>query len=248
MKPRLPFSFAGLDQALAPSRFLVFASLLVVLAGSATCAAEGKEAAAAGRRTLGVLVFPGMEMLDFAGPVELWGNLSKEVTLVTVATEAGPVKTAQGVAVVADHGYADCPALDLLLVPGGVGAFTLLKDPASLAFVRERAATAEITMSVCNGASVLAAAGLLDGRPATTNNQFWKASTAPGPQVKWVRKARWVDDGDRVTSSGVSAGMDMTLHVIGRLYGIRRAERLAEIIEYEWHRDANRDPFAKDEG
>ncbi len=108
-------------------------------------------------------------------------------------------------------------------MPGGVGAFEILRDDATLAFLRERAASAEITMSVCNGASVLAAAGLLDGRRATTNKQFWAASTAPGPKVQWVRKARWVDEGNVVTSSGVSAGMDMTLHVIGRLYGVRRA-------------------------
>lgn len=203
-----------------------------------------KENPSVGRRTLGVLIFPGFEMLDFAGPVELWGNLPREVRLVTVATTPGPVKSAQGVAVTADHGYAECPPLDLLLVPGGEGAFEILKDAETLAFLRARAASAEITMSVCNGASVLAAAGLLDGRRATTNKRFWNASTAPGPKVQWVRKARWVDEGTLVTSSGVSAGLDMTLHVIGRLFGIRRAERLAAAIEYEWHRDADRDPFA----
>ncbi len=208
--------------------------------------AAEKEKPADSFRTLGVLIFPGFEMLDFAGPVELWGNLPREVRVVTFARVAGPVKSAQGTAVVAEHGYTDCPDLDLLLVPGGVGAFEILKDEETLAFLRARSATAEITMSVCNGASILAAAGLLDGRPATTNKQFWKASTAPGPRVQWVRKARWVDDGNVVTSSGVSAGMDMSLHVIGRLYGMRRAERLATSIEYEWHRDADRDPFAKE--
>src|SRR6188768_34830 len=99
-------------------------------------------------------------------------------------------------------------------------------------------------MSVCNGASILAASGLLDGRPATTNKAYWTSSTAPGPKVNWVRKARWVDDGNIVTSSGVSAGMDMTLHVISRLFGMETAERLANATEYEWHRDPDWDPFA----
>ncbi len=103
-------------------------------------------------------------------------------------------------------------------------------------------------MSVCNGASILAASGLLDGRPATTNKAFWKLSTQPGPNVKWVTHARWVDDGNVVTSSGVSAGIDMTLHVIDRLYGTRAAERLAATAEYEWHRDPAWDPFAEMHG
>lgn len=74
-------------------------------------------------------------------------------------------------------------------------------------------------MSICNGASLLAAAGILDNRPATTNKMFWDNSNKPGPKVKWIKKARWVDDGTVVTSSGLSAGMDMSLAVVGRLYG-----------------------------
>jgi transcriptional regulator GlxA family with amidase domain len=103
-------------------------------------------------------------------------------------------------------------------------------------------------MSVCNGASLLAAAGLLDGRPATTNKAYWDLATAPGPKVKWVTRARWVDDGKIVTSSGVSAGMDMTLHVIERLFGSKAAEGLAQGTEYEWHRDPKWDPFAEVHG
>lgn len=99
-------------------------------------------------------------------------------------------------------------------------------------------------MSVCNGASILAAAGLLDGRKATNNKANCALSTAPGPDVQWVKQARWVDDGDIVTSSGVSAGIDMTLHVVERLYGKQKAERLANAMEYQWHRDPTKDHFA----
>ncbi|GAA5142113.1 hypothetical protein GCM10023213_27480 [Prosthecobacter algae] len=198
--------------------------------------------------TLGVLLFPGFELLDAYGPLELWGNLKPQVRIVTIAVTAGPVASAQGPETVATHGLQDAPALDLLLVPGGFGAFKALKDEPLLAWLRGRSRNARVTMSVCNGASILAAAGLLDGRPATTNKAYWKAATRPGPKVKWVPQARWVDDGDIVTSSGVSAGIDMTLHVISRLYTRRLAEKMADQIEHEWHRDPAWDPFAAKHG
>lgn len=138
--------------------------------------------------------------------------------------------------------------LDLLLVPGGFGTVKVIKDAETLAWLKVRAAQAEITMSVCNGASVLAAAGLLDGRPATTNKAYWKMAIRPGPKVRWVAAARWVDDGNVVTSSGVSAGIDMTLHVVHRLFGLPKAESMADEIEYQWHRDPAWDPFAQKHG
>jgi transcriptional regulator GlxA family with amidase domain len=200
------------------------------------------------KRTLGVLLFPGFEMLDACGPMEIWGNLDQQITLITVAKTAGPVASAQGVELIAQKALADTPKLDLLLVPGGFGAVRAFKDNELLAWLRERSSQAEITMSVCNGASILAAAGLLDGRPATTNKAYWKMATKPGPKVNWVPEARWVDDGSIVTSSGVSAGIDMTLHVVSRLLGLPAAERMADEIEHDWHRDPSWDPFAKKHG
>lgn len=194
------------------------------------------------------MLFPGFEMLDACGPMEIWGSLKDRITLVTVAKTAGSVGSAQGVDMVARHSFTDCPKLDLLLVPGGSGVKRLLKDEETLAWLRQRSAGCEITMSVCNGASILAAAGLLDGRPATTNKAYWKMATKPGPDVKWVPRARWVDDGNVVTSSGVSAGIDMTLHVVSRLLGLPAAERMADEIEHEWHRDPSWDPFAAKHG
>jgi len=212
-------------------------AILLLIGGTAS-------AADAPKRTLGVLLFPGFEMLDACGPMEMWGNMKGQIQMITVASTKGAVASAQGPQMIAEHSFDDCPKLDLLLVPGGFGAFEALKNTATLDWLRSRSAQAEITMSVCNGASILAAAGLLDGRKATTNKAFWTLATKPGPKVQWVRKARWVDDGNLVTSSGVSAGMDMTLHVISRLYGGKRAEALARTTEYEWHRDPSWDPFA----
>jgi transcriptional regulator GlxA family with amidase domain len=218
--------------------------ILALILGSLACLATVHADDEKRTRTLGVLLFPDFEMLDAAGPMEMWGNMKTKVRMVTVAQAKGPVVSAQGTSVVAEYDFSDCPDLDLVLVPGGMGAFKTLKDETTLEWLRGRAAKAEITMSVCNGASILAASGLLDGRRATTNKAFWTAATAPGPKVNWVRKARWVDDGNMVTSSGVSAGMDMTLHVIARLFSLPAAENLARLTEYEWHRDPDWDPFA----
>jgi putative intracellular protease/amidase len=196
-------------------------------------------------RTLGIVLYPGFELLDVYGPAEVFGNLTGKVKVVMVAEKAGPVASTQGPKTVADYGFDDCPPLDLLLVPGGFGTFAQLKNPAMLDWLRKRAETAEITMSVCSGSAILAKAGLLDGRKATSNKQYFQLAVGQGPKVDWIKKARWVDDGNRVTSSGVSAGIDMALHVIERLYGTQAAEGIADGTEYQWHRDADNDPFVR---
>jgi transcriptional regulator GlxA family with amidase domain len=111
-------------------------------------------------------------------------------------------------------------------------------------FLRTRSRTAEVTMSVCSGSAILARAGLLDGRRATSNKIFFALATAQSEKVDWVERARWVEDGPFVTSSGVAAGTDMALAVIARLYGRERAEAVALVTEYPWHTDAASDPFA----
>ncbi|MTJ93111.1 MAG: DJ-1/PfpI family protein [Desulfovibrio sp.] len=220
-------------------------------------------ASAARQVTLGVLIFPGFEMLDAYGPMEMWGSLKHApdrfwgeasdrvgIRLVTVAASKGAVPSNQGPKTVADFDYTNAPALDYLLVPGGIGAIPLVNDQATLSWLRAQAKNASLVMSVCNGASLLAAAGRRGGggapphHPATTNKMAFKASTAPGPKVRWVASARWVDNGNIVTSSGVSAGMDMTVAVIARLYGQPLSNWVAQVTEYEPHSDPAWDPFA----
>jgi transcriptional regulator GlxA family with amidase domain len=196
-------------------------------------------------RTLGVVLYPKFELLDVCGPVEMFGNLGGRIKVVMVADMAGPVASAQGPRLVADYGFGDCPQLDLLMVPGGFGTLNELKNEALLGWLRERAAKAEIVMSVCSGSALLAKAGLLDDRRATSNKQWFQLAVGNGPKVKWVKEARWVEDGDRVTSSGVSAGIDMSLAVIARLYGDQAAEKIANGTEYQRQRDPSQDPFAK---
>lgn len=196
-------------------------------------------------RTLGVVLFPGFELLDVYGPLEAFGHLPEAFRIVQVAEQAGPVASAPGTRVLADAGFADAPKLDWLLVPGGIGTRREVDNPTLLEWLRTRAATAERVTSVCTGAAVLARAGLLDGRRATTNKAVFSWVTSQGPRVTWVPEARWVHDGRFSTSSGVSAGIDMALDLIARHVAADTSEALARAMEYEWHRDAGWDPFAK---
>jgi transcriptional regulator GlxA family with amidase domain len=218
---------------------------LLMLALGAAPQDQSKAAPPAKTRTLGVILYPQFELLDVCGPVEMFGNLGSQLKVVLVAQSAGPLASTQGAKLVAEYGFDDCPELDLIMVPGGMGTMQQLSNKALLEWLKKRAAKAEIVMSVCSGSALLAKAGLLDGRRATSNKQYFQFAVNQGPKVKWVKEARWVDDGDRVTSSGVSAGIDMALHVIARLYGEPLAQKLADGTEYQWHRDANKDPFAK---
>jgi transcriptional regulator GlxA family with amidase domain len=165
-----------------------------------------------------------------------------------VAERAGPVPSAQGPEALAAYGYADCPPLDLLLIPGGIGTRGEIENPATLGWLKERVPAAEITMTVCTGSALLAQTGLLDGRRATSNKMVFQWVESTWPKVKWVRQARWVEDGSLVTSSGVSAGMDMALAVVTRISNAQTSDTLATLTEYDWHRDANWDPFAKVHG
>ena len=194
-------------------------------------------------RTLGAVLFEGFELLDLYGPLEMFGCLPNEVRIETVAEQAGPVRSGPGPATVAAQAFADAPAFDLILVPGGSGVFAGLESAPLLDFLRRASEKAELTMSVCNGSALLAKAGVLDGKRATSNKIFFDHAEEQSDAVDWQPEARWVDDGDVVTSSGVSAGTDMALAVIERLYGRDRAEAIAIVTEYEWQRDAAKDPF-----
>jgi transcriptional regulator GlxA family with amidase domain len=202
-------------------------------------------------KTFGVMLFEGFEVLDVFGPVEAFGILAYEGKwrVVTVAERAGAVLSAQGPKVIADYGFTesgfnDCPPIDILMIPGGIGTRRQVTNHAALEWLIAHAAKAEIVASVCTGASLLAKAGLLDGRRATSNKLSFKWVTEQGPKVNWVHEARWIEDGKFWTSSGVSAGIDMALALIARVADLKTAENIAVRMEYEWHRDAAWDPFA----
>ena len=196
-------------------------------------------------RTLGAILYERFELLDLFGPLEMFGGLGPELRIVTVAEREGPVASSQGPKTLAEHDFGDCPALDLILLPGGFGTVEQLGNEVLHAFLRQRSARAEVTMSVCSGSAILARAGLLDGRRATSNKQFFDLARGQSAKVDWVTEARWVEDGPFATSSGVSAGTDMALGVIARLYGKERAQSIADLTEYEWQSDPTRDPFVR---
>jgi transcriptional regulator GlxA family with amidase domain len=175
----------------------------------------------------------------------MFGCLAPDVEIIPVAERTGPVASTPGIETLAKFDFDTCPPLDMLLLPGGIGTLTQLVNESLLQFLRKRTAEAEVTMSVCSGSALLARAGLLDGRRATSNKLYFQLAVSQSDAVDWVTEARWVEDGPFVTSSGVSAGTDMSLAVIAKLFGRERAEQVAVITEYEWAEDSTRDPFAK---
>lgn len=193
-------------------------------------------------KRIGIVVFDDFETLDVFGPVQIWGRLANH-GLIIVSSDGGAVRSAQGTRIMADCGFADAPPLDVLMVPGGQGTRSMVHDDALLDFVRRQDRRTRWTTSVCTGAAILAKAGVLDGRNATTNKVAFDWVASQSGKIAWRRRARWVVDGKYVTSSGVSAGTDMALALVERLYDSDTAEGIARAAEYQWNDDPNDDPF-----
>ncbi len=187
---------------------------------------------------VGILLFDAVEELDAIGPWEVLAHWTLEYpndgfAVSCLSVDGRPVTAAKGLVIGAHHAIAEAPALEVLVHPGGPGSRRLLRDPAHLAWVREQRAAVPLMTSVCTGALVYAAAGVLQGRPATT---FWGALDelrALDPTIQVRENDRWVDDGDVITSAGVSAGIDMALHLVARLAGPDRARQVRRGIQYD---------------
>ncbi|MBT0566658.1 DJ-1/PfpI family protein [Williamsia sp. CHRR-6] len=186
-------------------------------------------------QTIGIYLFDRFEELDAVGPWEVLSAWTLEHPgdgwqVQLIADDLAPITAAKGMAVV-PHATRDID-LDIVLVPGGVGTRTVMTDASVLGWLRGLHAAGHLVTSVCTGALVLAAAGLLRGRPATTYHQSFDDLEAIEPTVASRRDVRWVDDGDIVTSAGVSAGIDMALHLVSRLVSVERARSVRDLIEY----------------
>lgn len=199
-------------------------------------------------RTLSIVLFEGFELLDVFGPVELFSMVPEQLALEFIGPEAGPVASSQGAQVIANAGYDSAAAPDIVLVPGGRGTRQLAHDESFLGWLRHWTEPATLVTSVCTGSALLAAAGLLDGYRATSNKAAFDWVRAQGDQIEWVARARWVEDRDRWTSSGVAAGMDMAAALLAHLFGREVAERVATLVELDVHDDASWDPFAEIHG
>jgi transcriptional regulator GlxA family with amidase domain len=186
---------------------------------------------------VGIFVFDGAEELDVVGPYEVlteWAGLSElRPEVVLFSTDGSGVRLAKGLRVIPDCAADEVGTLHLLIYPGGAGTRRLALDHDHLAWVRQMRASTPLVASVCTGALVLAAAGVLAGRAATT---YWKAFdelVGLDPSVLVDADARFVDDGDVVTSAGVSAGIDMALHLVARLESVMVARQVKRAIQYE---------------
>jgi putative intracellular protease/amidase len=197
---------------------------------------EGERAAAAAakapRKTVGILVFDGAEIIDFTGPWEVFG--ASDYDVFTVAATKEPITTSMGMKVVPAYTFADAPQPTVLLVPGG-GVRGARSSAPTLKWVKETSDRAEQTLSVCNGAFILASAGLLDGMSATTTAHLLDKLAAEFPKTKVLRDRRYVDNGRIVTAGGLSSGIDGALHVVDKMRGRGRAQATALGIEYDWH-------------
>lgn len=189
-------------------------------------------------RQIGVLLFDGVEELDAVGPYEVlawWTRTYPEdgYAVSCLSADGRPVTAAKGLVLGAHHAVPDAPPLEVLLHPGGQGTRPLLRDTAHLDWLRAQRGTVPLLTSVCTGSLVYAAAGLLRDRPATT---YWGALDdlrRLDPTVDVREQDRWVDDGDVITSAGVSAGIDMALHLVDRLAGTDRARQVRRGIQYD---------------
>ena len=170
--------------------------------------------------------------------------LPEQFNITMVAEQPGPVKSAQGPGGMADARIGEDRVYDLLLIPGGRGTRREVGNAPLIDWIERQARHAGIVATVCTGAALLARTGLLDGHRATTNKQAFDWVATQGPNVLWQRQARWVEDRKFVTSSGVSAGMDMMLAVIGQICGTEQAREVANWAEYVWNEDPSTDPFA----
>ncbi|KRL98886.1 ThiJ PfpI domain-containing protein [Liquorilactobacillus satsumensis DSM 16230 = JCM 12392] len=190
-----------------------------------------------------VLLFPGFEPLDVFGPVEVLLHL-KGVNLRYFSLNGGKVGTYKTL-FIETLPLEEIHAAGVFLLPGGPGTRKLVNEPLFLDKIKEIAEQATSVLTVCTGSALLAKTGLLDHKQATSNKRAFKWATAQNKQVLWIKKARWVKDGNLYSSSGVSAGIDMVLAFVADICSTAQADKIATQIEYHRNKTANDDPFSE---
>ncbi|WP_347254200.1 DJ-1/PfpI family protein [Leminorella grimontii] len=195
-------------------------------------------------RHVNVLLYDGFEILDAFGPAEALSR--SDYYDIGYYSMNGGVITGNGNTSVLTEPVSAIKHYEILLLPGGTGARALVNDPAFIGLVKTLAESSQYVLTVCTGSMLLGKTGLLDGRKATTNKLAYANVIKTNEKVLWQKNARWVIDGKYYTSSGVSAGTDMSIGFIADVHGLKAAEEAAYKIEYEWNRDSSRDPFRVD--
>lgn len=190
-------------------------------------------------RNVAILLFDDVELLDFCGPLEVFSVAGRFLEppgwkVFTVAESAGAVVTHDGLSVVPHHVVGECPKPNILLVPGGQGTRREMHNAALIEWIKLASRKAELVLSVCTGALLLAKAGLLEGLEATTHHGGMELLKSIAPDTKFRDDVRFVDNGRIITSAGIAAGIDMAFHVVARLFGEECAKRTARQMEYPW--------------
>jgi transcriptional regulator GlxA family with amidase domain len=186
--------------------------------------------------TVGIVLFDDAEELDWAGPWEVFTMAAmgrSDLRVVTVAERAGPVRCAKGLRVLPDHTFEDCPGLDLVLVPGGQGTRAQAGNAQMLAWLAKAGAGCAWVTSVCTGSLLLHAAGLAAGRRITTHWGYVPELRERAPDATVLERVRYVRDGNLVTAAGVSAGIDMSLWLVGQIFGVEHARNTQRLMEYD---------------
>ncbi len=189
------------------------------------------------KKTISLLIFDDIEVMDFAGPFEVF-SVTNELQkyeyfdIKVVAKNKTPVIAKNGLSINPDSSISDVKESDILIVPGGDGTRQVMEDSEILIWIQEISQNTELTLSVCSGSLILAKAGLLDGMKATTHHEVFETLASVAPNTQIDREARFVDNGKIITSAGISAGIDMSLHVISRLYGEQTSRATSTYMEY----------------
>lgn len=189
-------------------------------------------------KKVGIFLFDGVEIMDFAGPYEVFTVVNLEAPqqyfeVFSVSESKGEICTSNGLTVNTHYGFDDCPQVDILVIPGGNVRPEIMANEDISKWIAKISAKTEITLSVCNGAMLLAKAGLLQGLPATTHGHFLNKLAELDATVDVKQNVRFVDTGKIITAAGISAGIDVSLHVVSRLFGESAVSQAIKIMEYE---------------
>jgi putative intracellular protease/amidase len=225
------------------ARFLIFGFLVLACLVRGADAEESAAPQKHPSRNVAILLFDGVQIIDYTGPYEVFGHVYAfdqpvPFNTYTVAEHTTAITTAMGMSVNPKFSLDDAPRPDVLIVPGGE-VDAALKSPKVIEWLTDVSRHAEIVMSVCNGAFILAKAGLLDGLEATTTAFLTERLKAAAPRTRVNSAVRFVDNGKVITTAGLSSGIDGSLHVIERLYGRGTAESAALSMEYNWDPDSS---------
>ncbi len=195
------------------------------------------------KRNVAIFIFNQVEVLDFAGPFEVFSvtselNNDEPFNVYTVAERPGAIITVNGLSVNPRYSFLDCPRPDILIIPGGVGSREAANNPRVLDWVKDNFQQAEVIFSVCSGARILARSGLLNGLKVTTHHEVIAELRELAPTALVQENLRFVDNGQVMTSAGISAGIDLSLHVVSKLLGESITRKTTRYMEYDWQTTA----------